>query len=164
MSKPLPENASLEHLKSQAKSLLLSLRNGDAEALAQFAKLALIEPFKLAQAQLVVARHYGFESWSKLKRHVEGFPSQRAEFFAAIRAGDRLRVAALLSKAPELARSNDPDDFGSTPITQAANRKDLPMIDLLLQHGADLNAKSTWWAGGFGPLDFADEDTSDALI
>jgi len=164
MSKPLPENASLEHLKSQAKSLLLSLRNGDAEALAQFTKLALTEPFKLAQAQLVVARDYGFDSWSKLKRHVEGFPSQRAEFFAAIRAGDRLRVAALLSKAPELARSNDPDDFGSTPITQAANRNDLPMIDLLLQHGADLNAKSTWWAGGFGPLDFADEATSDALI
>jgi ankyrin repeat protein len=38
------------------------------------------------------------------------------------------------------------------------------MIEILLDHGADIDARSTWWAGGFGALDFADEETSDWLL
>jgi Ankyrin repeats (3 copies) len=33
-------------------------------------------------------------------------------------------------------------------------RDNLPMVDLLLSHGADLNLKSDWWAGGFGLLEY----------
>lgn len=32
------------------------------------------------------------------------------------------------------------------------------MLDLLLENGADINARSRWWAGGFGLLDFAEND------
>ena len=32
------------------------------------------------------------------------------------------------------------------------------MLDLLLDHGADINAKSQWWAGGFCLLDSADDE------
>lgn len=32
------------------------------------------------------------------------------------------------------------------------------MLDVLLEAGADINARSDWWAGGFGLLDCADPD------
>lgn len=68
----LPERPSLEHLKKQAKALLKSAHAGEAEAHNR------IGPFfgdpatiALQQAQLVIARDYGFSSWTALKRHVE---------------------------------------------------------------------------------------------
>jgi ankyrin repeat protein len=146
MSKQLPERASLEHLKNEAKAL--KKQSGQ----------------RLAEAQLAVAREYGFPSWSKLKKHVEGFPSRRQEFFERIRAGDRKRVEQLLVEDPWLIQSHDPDRFGEVPIASAANRADRLMIDLLLSHGADVDARSDWWAGSFGALDFADEDTSRYLL
>ena len=70
-TRPLPDGASLENLKKQAKSLLKSLRAGDAKARQR------IEPYftdtasvGLNEVQLVLAREYGFDSWEKLKAHV----------------------------------------------------------------------------------------------
>src|SRR5436190_5794297 len=130
MSTPLPERASLEHLKNEAKALLKRAKSGDAEAVKQ-----LGEP-RLANAQLAIAREYGFPSWAKLKRHVEGFETRREEFFAGIQAGDRARVSAMLDEDPRLARSHNPQNFGQTPISAAAGREDRQMIDLLLERGA----------------------------
>ncbi len=68
----LPARPSLEHLKKQAKRLHKSVRADDVDA------LTMVGPYfgdptkiSLQQAQLVVARDYGFSSWTKLKRHVE---------------------------------------------------------------------------------------------
>ena len=86
----LPENPNLENLKKRAKGLLKSARAGDAEA------LALIGPYfgdprkiGLQSAQLVLARAYGFSSWSKLKAHVERRGSKNAGSDAAL-TGDQL--------------------------------------------------------------------------
>jgi hypothetical protein len=71
---PLPENSSLENLRKQAKDLLRDVRAGDAKALArvrEFHPRPEAAP-GLADAQLVVARGYGFPSWPKLKHHLEG--------------------------------------------------------------------------------------------
>jgi ankyrin repeat protein len=38
------------------------------------------------------------------------------------------------------------------------------MLDVLLEAGADINAKSQWWAGGFCLLDFANDDLSQYAI
>jgi ankyrin repeat protein len=164
MLKQLPDNASLEHLKSQAKSLLTALQSNDAGAQARLAGLPIEQPFQLADAQFVIAREYGFDSWSKLKRHVEGATDRVKAFFAAIRAGDRTRVQALIAEDSALVRARDEDDFGAPPITLATYRNDLPMIDLLLASGADVDDRSNWWAGGFGPLDLASEETSLYLL
>ena len=77
---PLPENASLEHLKKQAKLVqeLVSSRDGGAldlirEFHPRFVDTAPAEGlggFKRSDAQLVVARLYGFVSWTKLREHV----------------------------------------------------------------------------------------------
>lgn len=80
--KSLPPNPSLEHLKYQARDLLNALSQGNAQAIARvrefhpkFARVSddevRLAKFSLANAQLVIAREYGFESWPKLKRHVE---------------------------------------------------------------------------------------------
>jgi len=63
----------------------------------------------------------------------------------------------LLETHPELkAKLNEPvSDFDSPLITQVRSRA---MLDVLLEAGADINAKSRWWAGGFGLLDCADPE------
>ena len=58
MSRDLPPNPNLEHLKKQAKALLEKLRQQNANA-------------TLVDAQHALAREYGFPSWPKLKAHVE---------------------------------------------------------------------------------------------
>lgn len=53
----LPLRANLDWLKKLSKERLVLLRAGDPAA-------------KLSNAQLAVAREYGFASWRKLKDHV----------------------------------------------------------------------------------------------
>jgi ankyrin repeat protein len=84
----------------------------------------------------------------------------------AVHADDPARVAELLERHPELrAKINDPTlAFGSPPILCAAQRGRRQMIDTLLRFGADINARSQWWAGGFGVLDSADPELAAFLI
>ena len=72
----------------------------------------------------------------------------------ALQADDADRVRGLLDSDPELkAKINEPlGPFDSPAIVNVRSR---PMLDALLDAGADLNAKSRWWAGGFGLLDWA---------
>jgi ankyrin repeat protein len=71
----LPNDPSLEHLRKDAKRLAQRVHAGDGAALAlarEFhprAAQALVA-FSLADAQLTIARQYGFGSWPKLKAHL----------------------------------------------------------------------------------------------
>ena len=56
--KSLPARPSLTQLQKQAKELLRALKVRDPDA-------------KLADAQFAIAKEYGFDSWAKLKHHVE---------------------------------------------------------------------------------------------
>jgi ankyrin repeat protein len=58
MSTPLPAAPSLEQLRKQAKELVRERRAGG-------------EPLRLSEAQLALAREYGFPSWPRLKAYVE---------------------------------------------------------------------------------------------
>lgn len=75
---PLPNNPSLAHLKKQAKMLQGMVREGNEDALNLVREF---DPrhgavttdnagFKRTDAQLVVARHYGFTSWTTLREHL----------------------------------------------------------------------------------------------
>jgi Ankyrin repeats (3 copies) len=81
-TRSLPGDPSLEHLKAQAKLLQRRVREraGDAlELVREFhPRMSAVdhespEPdaFSRADAQLVVARRYGFASWNRLRRHIE---------------------------------------------------------------------------------------------
>ncbi|MFC0624852.1 ankyrin repeat domain-containing protein [Kribbella deserti] len=66
----LPDSPRLDHLKKQAKSLLRALRANDPDALALAAEFYRPAVPRLADAQLITARRYGFASWSRLVRHL----------------------------------------------------------------------------------------------
>ena len=71
----LPAQPSLEFERKEAKMLLRQLRAGHPEALerahSRHAAIKTVSPdtIQLADAQLVIAREYGFTSWPKLVRY-----------------------------------------------------------------------------------------------
>jgi hypothetical protein len=82
----LPARPSLEQLRKQAKDRLASMPDA-----------------KLADAQFALARDYGFDSWPKLVRHVDGLQSPSIaqhdriahDMVAAYRHGDEAAAARL---------------------------------------------------------------------
>jgi ankyrin repeat protein len=79
------------------------------------------------------------------------------ELAAAIRADDPAAAARLLDRHPQLKAQLDDElpggDFGATPLLTAVSRGSVEMVEVLLAAGADINARSHWWAGSFGVLD-----------
>ena len=155
---PLPARPNLEQQQKLAKRLLREVWAGDADAIervrAFLSGVADLNSLKLHDAQLIIARGYGFDSWAAMKRKIESLTKSPLELFdIAVREGDTQRARESLESHAEVrARINEPRfDFNSPAIHQA--KKNLPLVDLLLEHGADINARSTWWAGGFGILE-----------
>src|SRR5215212_9374041 len=70
----------------------------------------------------------------------------------AINSDDAPTVHKILSQNPHLkSHINNPLlPFDSPPILSVRSRA---MLDVLLDAGADINAKSRWWAGPFHILD-----------
>jgi ankyrin repeat protein len=166
MATPLPDRPDLDQLKNQAKDLLKGHKAGEPEALRRIqanhprldgssAREIQSSRLTLSGAQLVIAREYGFSSWPKLKAHVEslapGADDLVDQFKQALRADDAAGVRRLLSTRPMLkAKIDEPlGPFDSPVITNVRSKE---MLDVLLAAGANLNAKSRWWAGGFGLL------------
>lgn len=70
---------------------------------------------------------------------------------AAFHKDDAASVHALLARYPDLkAKINEPIGGFDSPAILAVRSRE--MLDVLLAAGADINAKSRWWAGGFGLL------------
>jgi ankyrin repeat protein len=144
-AKPLPARPSLEQYKKQAKELVKafraehSLKSSHSEAIPsetiqrvkkqhpRFADLPDDEvartKFALADAQLVIAREHGFESWPKFAKHVEALAEARvaadvrdpvAAFIEAASvprdtlhsSGTLERAEAILAAHPDVASSN----------------------------------------------------------
>jgi ankyrin repeat protein len=158
MPTELPPHPDLEFLKKRAKALLHDFRHGDPDARQKFSSLSLSAPPKLSDAQHWVARDYGFNSWSELKKRVkllaENIDRPLALARKAFLEDDAGAMGGLLKRYPQLrARINEPmADFDSPAITHVKSRS---MLDALLAAGADIDARSRWWAGGFGLLDCA---------
>ncbi len=161
MPTELPPHPNLQHLKKQAKALLRDFHQGKPDATEKFTALRLKVPPKLSDAQHLVARDYGFDSWSEMKERVESLAKKTDDPLElakkAFREDDAATVHRLLNRYPQLrALINEPmGDFDSQPITHVRSRD---MLDVLLKAGADINVKSRWWAGGFGLLDCANPE------
>jgi hypothetical protein len=155
MSEQLPPRANLEHLKNQAKALLRAYRGNDPQAVASFRTIfpAGAKP-TLADAQRLIARQYGFASWAKLKAHLSASPHADPLELAklALKNDDADSLRLLLSAHPRLRQMIDEPigPFDSPAITCVCTRD---MLDVLLEAGANIDAKSRWWAGGFTLLD-----------
>ncbi|MEN3385684.1 MAG: hypothetical protein V7608_5728, partial [Hyphomicrobiales bacterium] len=87
MPKALPAQPHIDWLKKTAKQQLDELRTRDPAA-------------KLHQAQLAVARDYGFPSWRALKAHVDA-QSIDGRIIAAAKDGRADELDALLARHPD---------------------------------------------------------------
>ena len=75
-------------------------------------------------------------------------------FIEAVKAGDVGQVASLLASDANLQAQIDVPwfYFDAPAIVYSAGNGDREMVDLLLQNGADIDIKSSWWAGGVSAL------------
>jgi ankyrin repeat protein len=168
-ARPLPPRADLAQQKKLAKELLQSFKSGDAESRARVrALLPDKQKIVLADAQLVLAREYGFTSWPALKQHIESLAEATGSpvelVHDAFSRHDAGAVRIVLENHPELRkRINEPMfAFDSPAIVAFAG--DPAIVDVLLDFGADPNRRSDWWAGGFHALYSATGASADRLI
>jgi hypothetical protein len=147
-TKPLPVRPNVEQYKKQAKSLLNGYKAGDASAIERIRRYhprfetILRRKFALADAQLILAREHGFESWPKFVKHVR--------MLEAIRSGDVPVLQRLLRNDANLARVSLPENItgkaGSRSLLHVVT--DWPghspnaaaIVRVLVDAGADVNA------------------------
>src|SRR6267143_2172431 len=108
-SKSLPSHSSFESIRKQAKKLLRQVAASDPDALARVHAQppAPILPLSLRDAQLVLAREYGFAGWQDLRAAVlrlegKGLEWAAAEAERAIHGNSLERVAQLIREYPAL--------------------------------------------------------------
>src|SRR6185436_11498666 len=119
-SKSLPARPSLESLRKQAKKLARDIAAGDAAAIAR-ARVHLPRvdlPLTQRNAQLVIAREYGYAGWQDLTAEVSKCLGNSLEWAAAqarrvIHDNDVERLKQLLAEYPALLSWHaDGDDGG----------------------------------------------------
>jgi ankyrin repeat protein len=77
-------------------------------------------------------------------------PTAQKQIIKAAKSGDTTIVADLLAQDPSLISARDADD--STPLHCATWKGHLPVVELLLHHGADVNATNSNDHWGTTPL------------
>jgi ankyrin repeat protein len=137
-TRQLPKHPSLEQLRKQAKDLLEQYRAGATAAVAeveQFERRPDPATFALNDAQRVLARAYGYESWPKLKAFVDG--ANVAKLAEAVRAGDAAQVRTLLHSRPELVNMDMAENDEHRALHYAVLGRDAAIVKLLMEAGAD---------------------------
>ena len=172
-------NRKLDDYEKAAEALLRAFNCGDNAAIKRIGERlpqarhvayeALADfPLTLEQARTVIAREQGMKSWGELRLAImlkqRDYGEALDEFKRRVRAGDAVKLDEWLSAHPELRETlDDPHfDFGSTALIIAKHNLDL--VDVLLKHGADINAKSQWWAGDFHILELTPPEIFHALV
>jgi len=122
-SHELPARANLEHLRNEAKQRLKDLRARDAAA-------------RLSDAQLLVARDYGFPSWRRLKAAVDD--RERARVFAAAREGD----VAVVRQALERGFNPGSSDADGRSLHQLAKILGHTELELLMRDYQERDERS----------------------
>jgi len=133
----LPVRANLEHLKNEAKQRLKTMRSESPAA-------------RLSEAQLLVARSYGFPSWRKLKSFVDGLHDFGQQLINAVHAGDLETIRKILDRHPDLVNAcadlpridRPTDTHGMQLLHLAIADAKIDVLRLLIERGADLNARN----------------------
>lgn len=126
----LPARANLEHLRNEAKQRLRAMRSQNAAA-------------RLSEAQLLMARSYGFPSWRKMKSYVDALNDLGERLVGAVRDGDLKTMREVLDRYPELVNANtEIDQHALMPVDYAgAEAKPREMLGLQLVHLAIVGGK-----------------------
>jgi ankyrin repeat protein len=137
-TRTLPDKPSLAQLRKQAKELLKSYRAGNDAAVAEverFERKADPAKFALADAQRVLARAYGFSSWTQLKKRVDIVSNVKA-FCQAVKAGDVATVRKLVRPRPELVHEWRGDPAAPSALHFAVLHRDADMTRALIELSA----------------------------
>jgi ankyrin repeat protein len=146
VSRGLPERPHLDVPKREARELLDDWRKGDPEALDRIRHrhprfeaaddgAIASAPFRLADAQLVVAREYGFSHWTELKQRIETNALAHA-LLVAIRADDRERAVEIVRAEPRLLHVPLWSGNWGPPMSHAANIGRLEIVEAMAALGA----------------------------
>ena len=169
-SRSLPERPNLEHLKNQAKSLLRNFQAGKGTAAAlvtHHERTPDPASFKLQDAQRVLARSYGFSSWTRLKERVA---------IEAIKNGDAANLEEVLSAASDIRKLLSARIEDDQPTNHAIG-KDATLLQfasfrpwrggdlspLLLSKGAEVDLHSACGLGMTARIDEILADDPNAL-
>lgn len=140
----LPQHPNLEQLRKQAKDLLERYRSGDSAAMAEiqnFDRNPNPSTFALHDAQRVLARTYGHESWPKLKAFVDG--ANMTRFGEAVKVGNLAQAESMLASRPELIGMDMAANDEHRALHYAVLGRDVGMVRLLMRAGADAR-KGIW--------------------
>ncbi|HEX4605047.1 MAG TPA: ankyrin repeat domain-containing protein [Candidatus Angelobacter sp.] len=174
-TKQFPEHPNLEQYKKQAKELLQAFRTADMGAIRRvhrshprFRKLAEAEfrsaPFSLSDAQWVIAREHGFESWPKFVKGIEDLERKDSQFSIfesaadAIVNGDTTTLARLLHENPGLVHARSEREHraplihyvaanGVEDFRQKTPKNIVEITALLLKAGAEVDATTDAYGG-----------------
>jgi len=145
VSRGLPAQPHLDVLKQQARELLRQCKAKSGDALdrvrrqhPRFRKAdddALSTRIKLSDAQLVIAREYGFASWTQLKERITG-NTVALLIDKAIRQNDAKAVVQLLTAYPNLLHVPVRSGNWGPPMSHAANMDKLDMVKTIAALGA----------------------------
>jgi ankyrin repeat protein len=139
-TRAMRDNPDIDQLKRQARELLEAYRAQSPDTIIEVAahhRTATPETFALHDAQFVLARSYGFESWPKLKAAVDGVTTTRLH--EAVQQGDLGAVRALLARRPEIVDllRGGPSGFEIRALHIGVMQRDVEMTRLLLEAGTD---------------------------
>jgi ankyrin repeat protein len=144
-SEKLPPKPSLRQLRNQAKNLLRALQAGEPDAIRRIgeshprfsdssqAEIAAAE-IVLADAQFVIARELGFDSWPRLKKHFDSLSRSATNMHRLVIEGNMQAMQEAVAQDPESV--NEPNESGLSPLYTAALCHNRQAINFLLEHGA----------------------------
>jgi ankyrin repeat protein len=136
-----------------------------ARQVEEFARQRLTERCALTEAQFVIARASGFESWPKLVKHIQGLTrtaSETARFEKAADAivnGDLATLNRLLQNDPGLVRVRSTREHRATLLhyvsangvegyRQKTPKNAVQIAEVLLKAGAEVDAEADVYGGG----------------
>ena len=127
-TKTLPPHPSLVQYKKQAKDLLRAANSGDFSAVTlldshlpaskQSAGKSPNHQFLLSDAQLVIAREHGYESWPRFVKQIESQNGSRTKAViwqaaeTAVISGDVATLERLLRENDKMFRDEEPPQLG----------------------------------------------------
>ncbi len=123
-ARSLPARPNLEQYRKQAKDLLKQWRRGDDEALRRLREHHPYPPATpmLADAQLVIAREHGVESWPSFVKTIEAASGRLSSLSVwrtaeeAVVAGDAITLEALLLDYSDVFRNDKPKSWWNNTL------------------------------------------------
>ncbi len=88
----------------------------------------------LADAQFVIARELGFDSWPRLKKHFDSLSRSATNMHRLVIEGNVQAMQEAVAQDPESV--NEPNESGLSPLYTAALCRNRQAINFLLEHGA----------------------------